>query len=103
VSHPGQPHEGRQRTYRSLCDRAMALVERAAELRSGDLLFPGSGGKKPMSDATMAKALREAGVPRERGTVHGLRSTFRDRTAEETSVANAVVEMAPARPSSVRT
>ncbi|TVV75834.1 tyrosine-type recombinase/integrase [Sphingomonas solaris] len=72
----------------------MTIVERATELRTGDYLFPGAGGRKPMSDATMAKALREAGVPRERGTVHGLRSTFRDWATEETSVANEVVEMA---------
>jgi integrase len=77
-----------------LNDSALTLIDRAAEIRTGDLIFPGAGGRKPMSDATMAKALREAGVPREKGTVHGMRSTFRDWAAEETTVQNEVVEMA---------
>jgi integrase len=41
-------------------------------------IFPGMRGK-PMSDATLAKALRVAGCA---ATVHGLRSSFRDWAAE---------------------
>lgn len=42
-----------------------------------DFVFPGRKG--PMSDATMAKVFRKAGGE---GTVHGLRSTFRDWAAD---------------------
>jgi integrase len=45
--------------------------------KPSDLVFPGLKG--PMSDATMAKAFRKVGGE---GTVHGLRSTFRDWAAE---------------------
>lgn len=43
-----------------------------------DLVFPGLRGKA-LSDATLAKALR---VSKGSGTVHGLRSTFRDWAAD---------------------
>jgi integrase len=45
-----------------------------------DLVFPGNKGKM-MSDATMAKALRNT-KGGEGCTVHGLRSTFRDWAAD---------------------
>lgn len=47
---------------------------------AADLIFPGNKGKM-MSDATMAKAMRET-KGGEGYTVHGLRSTFRDWAAE---------------------
>ena len=55
-----------------LCDRAVALVERAKSFKMSDTVFPGRKGEA-MSDATMAKALREAGVPKEAGTVRWCR------------------------------
>lgn len=45
-------------------------------------VFPGNKGK-PLSDATMAKALRVAGAGN--ATPHGMRSAFRDWAAERTS------------------
>lgn len=63
-----------------------AAVELLKDLRGlfdhspDDIVFPGNS-RKPLSDATMAKALREteggAGY-----TVHGMRSTFRDWAAD---------------------
>lgn len=47
-----------------------------------ELVFPGMT-NKAMSDATMTKALRVAGFSAERGTVHGMRSAFRDWAAEK--------------------
>lgn len=68
-----------------LSPQAMALVEERRVTASGDptaLLFPGLNGK-PMSDMTMAKALKSAGG--DEFTVHGFRSSFRDWVAEQTS------------------
>jgi len=76
-----------------LCDRALAIVERAGSVSSSAVVFPGVRGK-PMSDATMAKALREAGVTKEVGTVHGMRSAFRDWVSEETNFPGDVAEAA---------
>lgn len=77
-----------------LSEPAFAIVTRMAELgMDKDLVFPGVR-NKPMSDATMAKALRAAGVDRERGTVHGLRSSFRDWVSEETNFPGDVAEAA---------
>lgn len=53
-------------------------------------IFPGKKGK-PLSDATLAKALRVAGGGK--ATVHGLRSTFRDWAAD-TGFADAWAEAA---------
>lgn len=65
-----------------LSPQAMAVLDSAGGLlapRDDEIIFPGNGGK-PMSDATMAKALREAGGGDY--TVHGFRSSFRDWAAE---------------------
>ena len=59
--------------------------------RAGDIVFPGLSGR-PMSDMTLTKALRAAGV--ERATVHGFRSSFRDWAAEQTNMPGDVVEAA---------
>ena len=62
-----------------------------------DIVFPGMKLKKPMSDMTLLKILRDmdAGV-----TVHGFRSAFRDWVAEETSYPGEVAEAALAHANS---
>jgi len=90
---PGERMKAGKEHVVPLCDRAVALVERAQEIATGDVVFPGNKGKA-MSDATMAKALREAGIERERGTVHGMRSAFRDWVSEETNFPSDVAESA---------
>ena len=52
-----------------------------SEMARDAFVFPGSGGKR-LSDMTMTKALRDAGVTT---TVHGFRSSFRDWAAERTT------------------
>ncbi len=56
-----------------------------------DLVFPGQQLKRPMSDMTLLKVMRdmETGV-----TVHGFRSAFRDWVAEETNTPGEVAEAA---------
>ena len=56
-----------------------------------EIVFPGNGGK-PMSDMTMAKALR-ASTDRP-ATVHGFRSGFRDWAAENDSAPSEIIEAA---------
>jgi integrase len=66
----------------SLSDAALAVLEQAARYRTTKadcLIFPGKSGK-PLSDMTMAKALRTSG---ETVTVHGFRSTFKDWASEQ--------------------
>ena len=55
------------------------------------LVFPGQQLKRPMSDMTLLKIMRdmETGV-----TVHGFRSAFRDWVAEETNMLGEVAEAA---------
>lgn len=72
---------------------AVAVFERAKAYKAGvgDLVFPGQGVKKPLSDMTLLKILRDMdlGV-----TVHGFRSAFRDWVAEQTDYSGEVAEAA---------
>jgi integrase len=74
-----------------LSTAAIALLERAAEMRAGDYVFPGVQSGRPMSDMALTMLLRDL---RPGITVHGFRSTFRDWAAEKTSYANELAEMA---------
>ena len=68
-----------------LSDAAMAILKTMLLFRAGqadELIFKGVG-SKPLSDMTLTKALRNAGV--QTYTVHGFRSSFRDWAAEQTS------------------
>jgi integrase len=70
---------------------AVAIIERLAEFRSGDLIFPGRTGE-PFASATMPRLLERVGHADL--TAHGFRSTFRDWAAECTNFPREVVEMA---------
>ena len=75
-----------------LSKEAVAILDELAELRIGDLVFPGRSGR-PLSLTSLSKVLRAAGAGR--ATLHGTaRSTFRDWCSERTSFAGEVAEMA---------
>lgn len=77
-----------------LCDRAVAIIQRAKEIGSStEIVFPGIRGKT-MNDATLSMVLRDAGVPQEVATVHGFRASFRTWAAEKTPFPSEVCEMA---------
>jgi integrase len=72
---------------------AIDVFEAAAELRiaGSDLVFYGSNPRKPLSDMTLLKVLRDADL---KFTAHGFRSSFRDWAAERTDFPDAVAEAA---------
>jgi integrase len=78
-----------------LSQSALEVLKQAEKLRvatdDSEVVFPGWK-RKPMSDMTMAKALRIAGGGK--ATVHGFRSSFRDWAAETTGTPGDVVEAA---------
>lgn len=76
-----------------LSPQAVAVFERARKYKVGasDLVFPGQKVKKPLSDMTLLKILRNIGLG---VTVHGFRSAFRDWVAEQTDYAGEVAEAA---------
>jgi integrase len=71
---------------------ALAIVEKMAEIRDGDFVFPGDNPGRPLSNMSMLMLLRRMG----RGdlTVHGFRSTFRDWAGDCTDFPREVIEMA---------
>jgi integrase len=70
---------------------ALLRVVRPESVKPTDLVFRGSDGAK-LSGMAMAMLLRRMG--RERITVHGFRSTFRDWAGETTAFPREIVEMA---------
>ena len=70
---------------------AVAVLDRVRPLRNGsDLVFPSQRGQE-LSDATMTKCLRTAGID---AVPRGFRTSFRTWASEQTSVPHAVAEMA---------
>lgn len=77
-----------------LSEAAVQVLEAAAPFRGrtkDSYVFPGKP-RKPLSDMTLTKVLRDMG--RAEITVHGFRSSFRDWAAEQTATPGDVVEAA---------
>lgn len=70
---------------------ALRLLERVRPFASGELIFPGRDGRRPLSDMALTKLLRDLAVP---ATAHGFRSSFRDWAAERSGVPGEVAEAA---------
>jgi integrase len=75
-----------------LSDRAAAIVAQLSDAKLGEYVFPGRGGRKPLSHIAMAKVLKRMGV--ENATVHGFRSAFRDWAGNETHFPRELAEHA---------
>jgi integrase len=75
-----------------LSGRALAILDEAANGRTGEFVFPGQRSDKSLSGMAMKMLLRRmkaAGV-----TVHGFRSAFRDWCGEATSFPREIAEAA---------
>lgn len=77
-----------------LSNAALTVLERARSLRDeSGLIFPSpSRPRRPMSDMTLTKVLRDTGLA-EQATVHGFRSSFRTWASEQTDTPHAVMEL----------
>lgn len=81
-----------QRAHRvPLSRRALEVLRNAQALNAnGGLIFP-SARRKPLSDMTLSKLLKEQGIP---AVPHGFRSSFRDWASEKTNHPREVIEAA---------
>ncbi|PZR83585.1 MAG: integrase [Hyphomicrobiales bacterium] len=72
-----------------LAEAAMAIIERLAEVKTGEFVFPGQGRARHLhlSGGAIGKLVPDA-------TVHGFRSSFRDWAGEETSFPREIAEAA---------
>lgn len=75
-----------------LSGRAIAILERLAEGRTGEFAFPGQRAGKSLSGMAMEMVLRRMKI--EGVTVHGFRSSFRDWCGETTSFPREIAEAA---------
>jgi integrase len=78
-----------------LSEKALSLLRQMYEMRDADdgFIFIGAEEGKPLSNMAMDMLLRRMGV-KDRATVHGFRSSFKDWAADCTSYPNQVSEMA---------
>lgn len=79
-----------------LSSDTLAILDEMRPLRDmadGGLVFPGQRKGKPLSDVALSKALHLAAGTKS-VTVHGLRSTFRDWTADTNACPREVAEAA---------
>ncbi len=74
-----------------LSNRAVEILREAETIRQNDYIFASPTSGKPLSNNTLAKLLKGLGIA---GTVHGLRSSFRDFASERTNTPHAVMEAA---------
>jgi integrase len=84
----GKPHRV------PLAPRAVEIVERMAQAKLGDFVFPGRmvrGKAGPLSSMAMSMVLRRAKVD---ATTHGFRSSLRDWISETTNFPHEVAEQA---------
>ena len=75
-----------------LCGRAVEILEKLAQSKISEFIFPGRRIGKPLSHVAMAKVIARMGV--KEATVHGFRSAFRDWAGNETHFAREVAEAA---------
>lgn len=73
--------------------RCIAILEEAAKLKrdGDDIVFPGTKDKRPLSDMTLSKLMKELGIA---AVPHGFRSSFRDWAGEQTHHPREVIEFA---------
>ena len=72
--------------------RALAILERLSEARTGEFVFAGQRAGQPLSGMAMEMMLRR--MEAEGVTVHGFRSAFRDWAGNETHFARELAEAA---------
>lgn len=77
---PADLMKSREAHVVTLSGAAIAVLERAKAHGQAGLIFPSARPGRPLSDMTLAKALRASGRSE---TVHGFRSSFRDWAAEK--------------------
>jgi integrase len=75
-----------------LSSRALQILEKLSQGRTGEYVFPGHSAGRPLSNMAMEMCLRRMNV--EGATVHGFRSTFRDWAGNETHFTREVAEAA---------
>lgn len=90
---PAERMKGNRSHNVPLTPRALAILDRMAELRPGkaELIWPGQSLKKPVSDMTLTAAMRRMGLS---AVPHGFRSSFRDWVSDATTHAESLAEAA---------
>jgi integrase len=91
---PAERMKAREAHVIPLSSRALEILALLGDAcHQDDLLFPGRNLGQPMSDMTLTKLLRDAGLSGQ-ATAHGFRSSFKDWCAEYLKIRDEVSEAA---------
>jgi len=90
---PAERMKARKEHRVPLCEPVMNIIGYFQQNRISDYLFPSPRGNKPLSNNAMLATIKRMGRKGE-FTVHGMRSAFRDWTAEQTDFSREVAEAA---------
>ena len=77
-----------------LSDAAIAVLKRMEAIKTGAHIFPGLQRGSGISDTSLRNVLRDMGYGKDRASVHGMRSSFRDWAGEATTFPREVAEHA---------
>ncbi|WP_338695710.1 integrase arm-type DNA-binding domain-containing protein [Bradyrhizobium sp. 26S5] len=75
-----------------LATRAVIILRQLEETKAGEFVFPRQARDKPLSNMAMEMVLRRMKI--QSATVHGFRSSFRDRAGNESNFPRELVETA---------
>jgi integrase len=77
-----------------LSDAAIAVLRRMEAIKTGSFVFPGLKRGSGISDTSLRNVLRDLGLSKDKASIHGMRSSFRDWAGEETNFPREVCEHA---------
>jgi integrase len=89
---PAERMKGKREQRIPLSKTAIAVLDRAEDVRIGEFVFPSLPHDRPLSNMAMLTVLRR--MNRADLTVHGFRATFRTWAAERTNFPREVIEAA---------
>ena len=76
-----------------LTERPIMILQHMAQIKTEGFIFPGRKAGRPLSNMAMEVILRRMGMKEKNVTVHGMRSSFRDWTGEETDYSRELAEL----------
>jgi integrase len=77
-----------------LSEAAIAVLRRMEAIKTGSFVFPGLMRGSGISDTSLRNVLRDLGLSKDKASIHGMRSSFRDWAGEETNFPREVCEHA---------
>ena len=76
-----------------LSDESLRILRKMEQIRVSNYIFPGTLFNKPLNENALLNKLRDIGISKEDGTVHGFRTSLKVWGAETKDYADELTEM----------